>query len=149
MLKKRKGGNQAASEHAVPWSAAAEPSGGRWGAWGWHLSHFAGRPLSSCLAGPSAGPLLHSAAAALWDGPMEPCPDPGPARNHRMQLLNAYSFPPFAWPENNVGGRAEWPTSQQYCWTSCSTLLRSLLSCSSSSNVVAYRFWRSKSMSIE
>lgn len=42
-----------------------------------------------------------------------------------------------------------WLTSQQNCWTSCSTLFRSLLSCSSSSTVVAYRFWKSRSIGIE
>lgn len=40
-------------------------------------------------------------------------------------------------------------TSQQYCWTSWRTLFRSLFSCSSSSTVVAYRFWKSRSIGIE
>lgn len=61
--------------YPLPLSVAAGPWVGRWDVWGWGWSHSAVRPWSSCSAAPSAGPLLHNAAAALWGGQLEPCPD--------------------------------------------------------------------------
>lgn len=69
-----------------PWSAGVEQWGGRWGVWGWGLSHSAARPSGSCSAAPSAGLPLHSAAAAPWGGRLGPCPDPGPARDKNKEL---------------------------------------------------------------
>lgn len=63
----------------LPWSVGGEQWGGRWVVWGWGLAHSAARPSWSCSAAPSAGPLLRSAAAGLWDDQLEPCSDLGPA----------------------------------------------------------------------
>lgn len=58
--------------------------------------------------------------------------------------------PTGSWPFRHTRTGCVFPlTSQQYCWTSWSTLLRSLFSDSSSRTVVAYRLWKSKSIDIE
>lgn len=85
----------------LPWSVAAEPWGGRWGAWVRGLSDPAAHPSSSCSSAvPSAGPLPRSASAALWDDQLEPCLDLGraawtPQRFKQETRLLVHSFPVF------------------------------------------------------